>query len=78
MSAKRTNKRSSDAASRGRANPAQVVERVATRATREALPVFTSEQAEREFWETHDATDGVDWKSVKVAVFPNLKASKTG
>ena len=37
------------------------------------IPKFESEQAEREFWETHDSTDYVDMSKAKLAVFPNLK-----
>jgi len=35
---------------------------------------FASERAEREYWETHDAGDVVDWSQAR-QVFPNLKAS---
>ena len=36
---------------------------------------FASERAEREYWETHDAGDVVDWSQARQVVFPNLKAS---
>jgi len=36
-------------------------------------PDFKTEQEEREFWETHDSTDFVDWSEARLAVFPNLK-----
>jgi len=39
------------------------------------IPKFKSEDQEREFWATHDATDFVDWKKAKRARFPNLKPS---
>jgi predicted DNA binding CopG/RHH family protein len=39
------------------------------------VPTFPSERAEREYWETHDAGDIVDWSSARQVVFPNLKAS---
>jgi predicted DNA binding CopG/RHH family protein len=42
---------------------------------RKALPVFRSESEEREFWETHDSADDVDWTKAKRAVLPNLKPS---
>jgi len=45
------------------------------RTTRRTIPTFASERAEREYWETHDAGDVVDWASARQAVFPNLKAS---
>lgn len=48
---------------------------MAKRKTRKAIPTFASERAEREYWETHDAGDVVDWASARHAVFPNLKAS---
>jgi predicted DNA binding CopG/RHH family protein len=45
------------------------------RATRRALPTFSSEAEERRFWETHDTSPFVDWGKARVAVFPNLKPS---
>jgi predicted DNA binding CopG/RHH family protein len=48
---------------------------MAKRTTRRTIPTFASERAEREYWETHDAGDVVDWASARQAVFPNLKAS---
>jgi len=38
-------------------------------------PKFSSEREEREFWETHDTADYVDWSQARVAVFPDLKSS---
>lgn len=38
-----------------------------------ALPRFESEAAEREFWETRDSTDYVDWSKAEPVVLPNLK-----
>lgn len=40
-----------------------------------AIPNFESEAEERDFWETHDTADYVDWSRAKAAVFPNLKPS---
>ncbi len=37
------------------------------------IPKFKNEDAEREFWWTHDSTDYVDWSKAKRVVFPNLK-----
>lgn len=37
------------------------------------IPDFKSEKEEREFWETHDTTDYMDWSKAKLACFPNLK-----
>jgi predicted DNA binding CopG/RHH family protein len=45
------------------------------RATRKAVPTFSSEAEERTFWETHDTSGFVDWGKARVAVFPNLKPS---
>ncbi len=45
------------------------------RATRKAVPTFSSEAEEHTFWETHDTSPFVDWGKARVAVFPNLKPS---
>lgn len=37
------------------------------------IPDFKTEQEEREFWESHDSTDYLDWSKASLAVFPNLK-----
>lgn len=37
------------------------------------IPVFKTEEEEREFWATHDSTDFLDWRQARRAVFPNLK-----
>jgi predicted DNA binding CopG/RHH family protein len=39
------------------------------------MPKFTSEDEEREFWATHDATDFIDFSKAKPALMPNLKPS---
>ena len=39
------------------------------------IPKFESEDEEREFWATRDATDYVDWSHARPATFPNLKPS---
>ena len=36
---------------------------------------FSSEAAERTFWEKNDSTRYVDWSQAQVASFPNLKPS---
>src|SRR3954447_20279207 len=41
------------------------------------IPTFASEAEEREFWETHDTTDYLDWSKAERARFPNLKPSTT-
>ena len=39
------------------------------------IPEFKSEAEEREFWETHDSTDYLDWSKAESVRFPNLKLS---
>jgi predicted DNA binding CopG/RHH family protein len=39
------------------------------------IPQFRTEAEEREFWETHDSTDYLDWSKAKRVRFPNLKLS---
>lgn len=39
------------------------------------LPAFKTEAEERVFWESHDSTDYVDWKTAQRVSFPNLKPS---
>jgi predicted DNA binding CopG/RHH family protein len=42
------------------------------------VPKFRSEAEERQFWETHDSTDYVDWSKAQRGVrFPTLKLSTT-
>jgi predicted DNA binding CopG/RHH family protein len=36
---------------------------------------FKTEQKEREFWETHDSSDYVDWNKAESASLINLKPS---
>ena len=37
------------------------------------IPVFKSEDKEREFWATHDSFEYVNWDKAEEIVFPNLK-----
>ena len=37
------------------------------------IPKFESEKEEREFWQTHDSTEYVDWSKAERVSFPNLK-----
>lgn len=37
------------------------------------IPVFKSEDDEREFWANHDSSEYVDWDSAEKVVFPMLK-----
>jgi predicted DNA binding CopG/RHH family protein len=39
------------------------------------VPKFKSEEEEREFWETHDSTDYINWKEAEKITFSNLKPS---
>lgn len=39
------------------------------------VPTFASEAEEREYWETHDSTEHVDWSQARRAMLPNLKPS---
>lgn len=37
------------------------------------IPAFKNENEERDFWQTHDATEYFDLKKAKKVRFPNLK-----
>lgn len=37
------------------------------------IPYFKSEKEERDFWQTHDSTEYVDWSKARFVNFPNLK-----
>jgi len=39
------------------------------------IPLFKTEDEEREFWDTHDVTDYFDMSKAKAVTFPNLKKS---
>lgn len=41
------------------------------------IPKFRNEEKEREFWETADSTDYVDWSQAEVVRFPKLRPSTT-
>jgi len=38
-------------------------------------PEFKNEAEEREFWESHNSTDYVDWNNAELTMLPNLKPS---
>ena len=45
---------------------------------KKAVPKFRTEDAEREFWASHDSTDYIDWRKARrardgVNTLPNLK-----
>ena len=37
------------------------------------IPIFKSEDEEREFWAREDSTDFIDWEKGEVSVLQNLK-----
>jgi predicted DNA binding CopG/RHH family protein len=39
----------------------------------EQIPTFASEEEEREFWASHDATDFIDFSEARLMLMPNLK-----
>jgi len=39
------------------------------------IPVFNSEEEEREFWAENDTTEFIDWGKAMKVKFPNLKPS---
>ena len=41
--------------------------------TRKKVPKFISEDAEREFWSSHDSSEYVDWSAARPVVLANLK-----
>jgi predicted DNA binding CopG/RHH family protein len=42
-----------------------------------SIPKFRSEAAERQFWETHDSSEYIDWSKAERVRLPNLKPSTT-
>jgi hypothetical protein len=40
---------------------------------KKVIPVFNSEQEEREFWTSHDSSEYIDWDKAAPAIFPDLK-----
>lgn len=42
---------------------------------KKAPPKFKTETEEREFWESHDSSEYVDWKAARNVRMPNLKPS---
>ena len=42
---------------------------------KKTIPKFKSEDEEREFWATHDATEFIDFTQAQSATFANLKPS---
>ena len=42
---------------------------------RKKIPEFKTEAEEREFWESHDSSEYLDWSQAKAVRLPNLKPS---
>ena len=42
-----------------------------------SIPKFRSDAGERQFWETHDSSEYIDWSKAERLRFPNLKPSTT-
>ncbi len=42
---------------------------------KKAVPKFSTEDAERKFWASHDSADYIDWRKGKRVTLPNLKPS---
>ncbi|CAM0553447.1 hypothetical protein EHLJMEHL_03540 [Vreelandella titanicae] len=40
------------------------------------MPSFKNEAEEREFWETHDSSDYLDWSQAKSASFSKLRCKR--
>jgi predicted DNA binding CopG/RHH family protein len=43
--------------------------------SRKEQPAFRNEAEERQFWESHDSSDYIDWNKAERARLPNLKPS---
>ena len=42
---------------------------------KKVVPRFKTENAEREFWASHDSTDYIDWRKARRSTLPKLKPS---
>jgi predicted DNA binding CopG/RHH family protein len=42
---------------------------------KKAIPKFRTEDAERNFWASHDSTDYIDWRKARRSTLPDLKPS---
>ena len=40
---------------------------------RKKIPTFSSEEAERVFWASHDSTEHLDWSQARTIATPNLR-----
>ena len=39
------------------------------------IPIFNSEEEEREFWAENDSSEFIDWRKSETIILPNLKPS---
>ena len=39
------------------------------------IPTFKTDSEERQFWESHDSAEYVDWSAAKEVILPKLKPS---
>ncbi len=46
---------------------------MAGRKSLKPIPRFESEDAEREYWASHDSADHIPWQRAKVTTFPRLR-----
>jgi hypothetical protein len=44
--------------------------------SKQPIPQFATEDEEREFWATHDATDFFDFSQAQLTLMPNLRPTK--
>ncbi|MGB9380087.1 BrnA antitoxin family protein [Candidatus Binatus sp.] len=42
---------------------------------KKVVPRFKTEDAEREFWASHDSTDYIEWRKARRSTLPKLKPS---
>ena len=42
---------------------------------KKVVPRFKTEDAEHEFWASHDSTDYIDWRKARRSTLPKLKPS---
>ncbi len=40
------------------------------------IPVFMSEEEERQLWNEHDSAETLDWDQAERVIFPRLKSSR--
>lgn len=45
------------------------------KANKKEIPIFKSEEKEREFWDKNDSTEYINWNEAEEVVLPKLKPS---